>query len=146
MILHTCLLKNAIQMLNGVYEETVLKLKVIMRYQRHFWLTKDYTYYLPYYCLAYKVFLKNSLLCSHYFLSKWLNLSNKNLNYKSSGWQIVGLHNVWITRWRHQMETFSALLALCAGKSPVTSEFPAQRPVMRSFDVFFDRWLEWIVE
>ena len=28
--------------------------------------------------------------------------------------------------WRHQMETCSALLALCAGNSPVTSEFPAQ--------------------
>ena len=33
------------------------------------------------------------------------------------------------------METFSALLALCAGNSPVTSEFPAQRPVTQSFDV-----------
>ena len=40
--------------------------------------------------------------------------------------------------WRHQMETFSALLAICAGNSPVTSEFHAQRPVTRSFDVFFD--------
>ena len=36
------------------------------------------------------------------------------------------------------METFSALLALCAGNSPVPGEFPAQRPVTRSFDVFFD--------
>ena len=36
------------------------------------------------------------------------------------------------------METFSALLALCAGISPVPGEFPAQRPVTRSFDVFFD--------
>ena len=36
------------------------------------------------------------------------------------------------------METFSALLVLCAGKSPVAGEFPAQRPVARSFDVFFD--------
>ena len=27
---------------------------------------------------------------------------------------------------------------LCAGNSPVTSEFPAQRPVTRSFDAFFD--------
>ena len=36
------------------------------------------------------------------------------------------------------METFSALLAICAGKSPVPGEFPAQRPVTRSFDVFFD--------
>ena len=40
--------------------------------------------------------------------------------------------------WRHQMETFSALLTLCVGNSPVTGEFPAQRPVTRSFDVFFD--------
>ena len=30
-------------------------------------------------------------------------------------------HKTW---WRHQMETFSALLALCAGNSPVTGEFP----------------------
>ena len=34
-------------------------------------------------------------------------------------------------------ETFSALLALCAGNSPVTVEFPSQRPVARSVDVFF---------
>ena len=26
--------------------------------------------------------------------------------------------------WRHQMETFSALLAICAGNSPVPGEFP----------------------
>ena len=42
------------------------------------------------------------------------------------------------TWWRHQMEIFSALLAICAGNSPVPGEFPAQRPVTRSFDVFFD--------
>ena len=42
------------------------------------------------------------------------------------------------TWWRHQMETFSALLALCAGNSPVSGEFPSKRPVARSFDVFFD--------
>ena len=39
---------------------------------------------------------------------------------------------------RHQMETFSALLAIFAGNWPVTGEFPPQRPVTRSFDVFFD--------
>ena len=36
------------------------------------------------------------------------------------------------------METFSALLAFCAENSPVPGEFSAQRPVTRSFDVFFD--------
>ena len=38
----------------------------------------------------------------------------------------------------HQMETFSALLALCVGNSPVNGEFPSQRPVTRSFEVSFD--------
>ena len=37
------------------------------------------------------------------------------------------------------METFSSLLALCAGNSSVTGEFPVQRPVTHSFDVFFDQ-------
>ena len=36
------------------------------------------------------------------------------------------------------MEIFSALLAICAGNSPVTGEFPTQRPMTRSFDVYFD--------
>ena len=62
------------------------------------------------------------------------------------------LRNPW---WRHQMKTFSALLAICAGNSPVTGEFLAQRPVMRSFDVSFDlrlnkpeskQWWEWSFE
>ena len=52
---------------------------------------------------------------------------------------------VFRTWWRHQMETFSALLALCAGNLPVTDEFPAQRPVTRSLGVFFDlRLNEWL--
>ena len=38
---------------------------------------------------------------------------------------------------RHQMETLSAVLTLCAGNSPVTSEFPSQRQVTRSFGVLF---------
>ena len=45
---------------------------------------------------------------------------------------------IWRHMTRHQMGTFSTLLTLCAGNSPVTSEFPSQRPVTRSFDVFFN--------
>ena len=56
--------------------------------------------------------------------------------------QILLTDSTW---WRHQMETFSALLAICAGNSPAYGEFPAQRPVTRNFDVFFDmrpnKWL-----
>ena len=45
------------------------------------------------------------------------------------------LQDLW---WRHPMDIFSALLVFCAGNSQVTGEFPAERPVTRSFDVFFD--------
>ena len=51
---------------------------------------------------------------------------------------INGWVNTDLAWWRHQMEAFSALLAICAGNSPVPGEFPAQRPVTRSFDIFFD--------
>ena len=53
------------------------------------------------------------------------------------------------------MKTFFALLAIWAGNSPVTREFPARGPVTRSFDVFFDlrlnkrlskQWWEWWFE
>ena len=40
------------------------------------------------------------------------------------------------------METFSALLDLCAENSLVTGEFPSQSPVTRSFDVFFNLHLD----
>ena len=39
--------------------------------------------------------------------------------------------------WCHQIETFYELLAL-AFSAPVTGEFPSQRPVTWSCDVFFD--------
>ena len=35
------------------------------------------------------------------------------------------------------METLFALLALCEGNPPVAGGFPSQRPMTRSFDVFF---------
>ena len=50
-------------------------------------------------------------------------------------WRMASWDSAW---WRHQIGTVSALLALCAGNSPVTCGFPAKRPVKRSFDVFFD--------
>ena len=42
------------------------------------------------------------------------------------------------TWWRHQMEPFSALLAMCAWNSPVTCEFPTQRLGTQNFEVLFD--------
>ena len=48
----------------------------------------------------------------------------------SVGPRLILLGTTW---WRHQKETFSALLPLCAVNSP------SQRPVTQRFDVFFDR-------
>ena len=54
-------------------------------------------------------------------------------------WHMAKSVHLWFSSWwRHQMETFSALLAIYARNSPVPGEFPAQRPVTRSFDVFLD--------
>ena len=39
-----------------------------------------------------------------------------------------------VIKWKY----FPVLLAFCAGNSPVTGEFPSQRPVTQSYDVFFD--------
>ena len=51
----------------------------------------------------------------------------------------TALSSHWSFTWcRHQMETFSALLALCDGNTPFTGVFPWQRPVTQGIDVFFD--------
>ena len=65
---------------------------------------------------------------------------------RSSASMVLTMMDNWVcfygpvnvmTWWCHQMEIFSMLLALCAGNSLVTGEFPTQRPVTRSFDVSF---------
>ena len=65
---------------------------------------------------------------------------NSNPHTQASIWKLYIIMERYstITWWRHQMETFSALLVICAGNSPVPGEFPSQRPVTQSFDVFFD--------
>ena len=64
----------------------------------------------------------------------WAFRENYLLILRRSAWSSLDMVISW---WRHQMETFSALLTICAGNSPVSGEFPTQRPVTRSFDVFF---------
>ena len=69
------------------------------------------------------------------FIKSWrIAKSNFTITNKIK-WNLVRDSKSW---WRHQMETFSALLTICAENSPVPGEFPAQRPVTRSLDVFFD--------
>ena len=59
---------------------------------------------------------------------------------ESFSWKARGLH--FISWWRHRMKTFSALLALREGNPPVIGRFLSQRPVTRSFDIFFDLQLD----
>ena len=54
-----------------------------------------------------------------------------------SPWGGMTFASTMVTWWRHQMDTFSALLALFAGNSPVTCEFRSQRPVTRSSGALF---------
>ena len=69
---------------------------------------------------------------SHYLNQSWSSsMTPYSIPLKS--------HLAW---WCHQMETSSALLALCAENSRVTGEFPSQRPVTRSFGVFNDLRLD----
>ena len=85
----------------------------------------------------------------HWFRYWWL-ADQETSHYLNQSWHSPPTHTCvtrpqWVKHssqafswWRHQMETFSALLTLCTGNTAVTSEFPSQRPVTRSFDVFFD--------
>ena len=63
------------------------------------------------------------------------NLPTRTFTHNQQPYPSYWHRSAW---WRHQMEISSALLALCVGNSPVTVEFPAQMPVTRNFDVFFD--------
>ena len=90
------------------------------------WLWKQHTHWMK--------TCKETFTSLDFFSRPWLLYLNQTFAISSLLWR----RKTQIPWWRHQMETFSALLAICAGNSPVTGEFPTQRPVTRSFDVFFD--------
>ena len=79
--------------------------------------------------------LHNSLNLAKAFVKPLATLAKKSCDQALAQTMIISCTDAW---WCHQIETFSALLDLCTGNSPVTGEFPAQRAVMRSFDVSFD--------
>ena len=97
------------------------------------------------YALSYCVLLLDHLPISFDVTSRNRNVIFKRISSlfasEETHWQLMVRPAVKILSkswWRHPIETFSPLLAICAGNSPVTGEFHAQRPVTRSFDVFFD--------
>ena len=72
---------------------------------------------------------------SMYQTIEWISsLTKSQLHYG----QFSDTQKDFSTLWRHQMETFSALLALCEGNPLVTAWFLLQRPVTQSFDICFD--------
>ena len=87
----------------------------------------------------------NKTLVGQLFHQGLYSLSGKT-SYCKVSWSLEAarsgvrlFRSLWnLTRWRHQMETFSALLAICEGNSPVPGEFLAQRPVTPGFHVFLD--------
>ena len=74
-----------------------------------------------------------SILCRKFAVKKCINLIMKSvlqifviwilLQTDSGKWGLLFPLLLW-TWWRHQMETFSALLAICAGNSPVPVNSP----------------------
>ena len=68
----------------------------------------------------------------------WTTATNCSYSVVIMKWYHTRYSQPMRTWWRHQMEIFSALLAICAENSPVSGEFPAQRPVTPNFDVSFD--------
>ena len=91
------------------------------------------------FCNARIIFLTISIL------SLWL----VHLRNLSKARRMIYLHDLVIRMCQHTGDgcyvhmmmslngNNSALLALCEGNSPITGEFTSQRPVTRSFDVFF---------
>ena len=75
-----------------------------------------------------RVLLYHSIVISEGVLSVQ---KYQSTHHNRANWSIVEV--VW---WLCMMT--SSILALRAGKSLVIGDFPAQRPVVRSFDVFFD--------
>ena len=64
------------------------------------------------------------------FQERWHLAYTKTSVYYVNGTDVIihpasnTFHKVWITWWRHQMETFSALLAICAGNHRSTVNSP----------------------
>ena len=63
-----------------------------------------------------------------------VSMSWRHYGYRAS----VIATAIGTTWWRHHIETFSQLLALCEGNPLDAGGFPSQRPMTQRFDVFFD--------
>ena len=84
------------------------------------------------------VFVKNCFMCRDELLKQ--QTSSWGLHKMSTILQTTFSHDD-VIKWKH----FPCYWPFCVGNAPVTGEFPAQRPVTRSFGVFFDLHLNgWV--
>ena len=67
-----------------------------------------------------------------------LTLSHDSASPVKSFWLLGTKHLLELIMITSSNGSNFGVTGLCAGNSPVTGEFPTQRPVTRSFDVFFD--------
>ena len=67
------------------------------------------------FCSGHNVFVSWMVVCRNEHLKK--------SRHSAAGVRISSLRTWYSLWWRHQMETFSALLTICAGNSPVPGEF-----------------------
>ena len=82
-----------------------------------------------------KKLTESEIYSEHELWTKHISSNGPQVTHQVLYW----LSSLWISPWwRHQMETFPALLAFCAVNSPVSGEFHSQRPVTQGFDVCFD--------
>ena len=84
-----------------------------------------------------------SLMWVHISQSKTMSENEYPLSAILTGYRVnnAGTRSAsCLSWWRHQIKTFSALLALCEGNPPTTGGLPSQGPVTRSFDFFSLIW------
>ena len=110
------------------HAQRINNLKIILCYERGICHKRGLCYWYRLACLRVGLTKGQCDLC----------ITWKTTTCMKLGLKCVGINVYQLSWWRHQLETFSVSLAFCAGNSPVTGEFPSQRPVTRSFDVSFD--------
>ena len=94
-------------------------------------------------CSNYSLGTDKQLYLTHQWVRDYLSMQGLKFIHICKSVQHAGHYDMH-PRWRHQMETFFALLALSAGNSPVTGEFPSQRPVALMFSLIDARINLWV--
>ena len=100
--------------------------------------------YMPFEKMGLITYACPTSLSAKVILGIFSNISHGDINPQTAGIPLqryISLKTSHTPIMTSSKGNISALLALCEGNSSVTGEFPSQRPVTRSFDVFIDRRL-----